>query len=302
MDLGIALPTTGRLASTDAVVRVALAAERLGYAAVWSFERLLRPVGKVATLGSVEPQYLPESYRNVFEPLATLGHVAALTSRIRLGTSVIPALLHPPVVLARRFATLDQFSGGRVIAGLGQGWMREEFQAAGVPIGYLGDGFDEAVAAIRAVWGPDPVAFDGRFYTIAPSEVNPKPVQVRVPIVVGAMTPKGIERAARIADGLNPLALSEEQLLGVAGMFRRAARAGGRDADTLTVVARANVPITPKPMEGERPFLGGSPEQIGEDLRALAGRGIDHVIFTNTAPDDLEEELDLLRRLAETVR
>jgi alkanesulfonate monooxygenase SsuD/methylene tetrahydromethanopterin reductase-like flavin-dependent oxidoreductase (luciferase family) len=95
-----------------------------------------------------------------------LSYVAALTERVRLATSVIDAL-HPLVVLARHFATLDQFSGGRVVAGLGQGWMPQEFETATVPMDRIGAGMDEVVAAMRACWCPDPVEYEGRFYRIA---------------------------------------------------------------------------------------------------------------------------------------
>ena len=172
MNLGVALPTSGRLASPANIVRIAQEAERLGYASVWTYERLLRPVAELpAPDGSM--RRIPAPYRLTYEPLETLSYVAALTERVRLGTSVIDALLHPPVVLARRFATLDQFSGGRVVAGLGQGWMPQEFETANGPMDRIGSGMDEVVAAMRACWGPDPVEFEGRFYRIAPSEVNP---------------------------------------------------------------------------------------------------------------------------------
>jgi alkanesulfonate monooxygenase SsuD/methylene tetrahydromethanopterin reductase-like flavin-dependent oxidoreductase (luciferase family) len=186
MELGIALPTSGRLASPGRIVRIAQAAEEIGYGTAWTFERLLRPMAELPQPDGSR-QRIPQYYRQVYEPLETLSYVAALTSRIRLGTSVIDALLHPPVVLARRFATLDRFSGGRVVAGLGQGWMPQEFETANVPMGRIGNGLDESVAAMRACWGPDPVSFSGRFYTIAPSEVNPKPVQDRIPVLVGAI-------------------------------------------------------------------------------------------------------------------
>jgi probable F420-dependent oxidoreductase len=293
MELGIALPTSGPLASPANIARVAQEAERLGYAALWTYERLLRPLADVPMPGG-PPQRIPEQYRLTFEPLETLSYVAALTTRITLGTSVIDALLHPPVVLARRFATLDQFSGGRVIAGLGQGWMPQEFETANVPMRRMGAGMDEAIAAMRACWGPDPVEYEGRFYRIAPSEVNPKPVQAHLPVLLGAMTPAGIQRAARIADGLNPIAVSEEVLLGLAGGFRDAARAAGRDPATLTVVARANVPITSKPLGEGRPYLGGSPRQIADDLARLEGKGVDHVLFADPATTDLDEHLTLL--------
>jgi probable F420-dependent oxidoreductase len=245
---------------------------------------------------------VPAGYRMVFEPLETLSYVSALTSRIRLGTSIVDALFHPPVVLARRFAAVDQFSGGRVIAGLGQGWMPQEFETVNVPMSRIGNGMDEAIAAMRACWGPDPVSYQGRFYRIAPSELNPKPVQPHIPILLGAMTPAGIRRAARIADGLNPIAVSDEVLRGLAGSFRAAVEEQGRDPGSVTVVARANVPITAEPMGADRPYLGGSPRQIADDLAALAGSGVDHVLFYSMAAKDLAEELELYAQLLSAVR
>jgi probable F420-dependent oxidoreductase len=301
MELGVTLPTSGALASPANIARVAQEAERLGYDALWTYERLLRPLAEMPLVPGEPPQRVPEVYRLTYEPLETLSYVAALTDRIKLGTSVVDALLHPPVVLARRFATLDQFSGGRVIAGLGQGWMPQEFETANVPMRRKGAGMDEVVAAMRACWGPDPVEYAGRFYRIAPSELNPKPVQPTIPILIGATTPAGIERAARIADGVNPIAFTEEALVGMTAGFREAAKAAGRDPATLTVVARANVPITSEPLGDDRPFLGGSPRQIADDIARLAGMGVDHVLFANVAAQEVDEELRLLDQLKTAV-
>jgi probable F420-dependent oxidoreductase len=296
MDLGVNLPTSGKLASPANIVRVAQEAERLGYAALWTYERLLRPLAPVSQ-GGRPPQPVPEMYRIVYEPLETLSFVAGHTERIKLGTSVVDALFHPPVVLARRYATLDRLSGGRVIAGLGQGWMPQEFRAANVPMKRMGSGMDEAVAAMRACWGPDPVEYEGRFYRIEPSEVNPKPVQATIPILLGSMTPAGVQRAARIADGLNPIAVSYEMVTGLITAFLEAAKAAGRDPAALTVAVRANVPLTSEPLGQDRPFLGGSPKQIAEDLGRLEGIGVDHVLFANLTPGDIDEEIRLLEEL-----
>jgi alkanesulfonate monooxygenase SsuD/methylene tetrahydromethanopterin reductase-like flavin-dependent oxidoreductase (luciferase family) len=156
---------------------------------------------------------------------------------------------------------------------------------------------DEHIAAMRAVWGPDPVAYDGRFYQIPPSELNPKPVQAHLPVLFGAMSAGGIRRAARVADGLNPIAFSAEALLGSVKAFHAAAEEIGRDPATLRVVVRANVPITAEPLGDDRPYLGGSPRQIAEDVAALEGTGVDHVLFSNTADVDADEEVRLLERL-----
>jgi probable F420-dependent oxidoreductase len=297
MELGISLPTAGASAGPESIRRIALEAERLGYASLWTFERLLRPLAPVA-MGGGPPKPVPEVYRTVYDPLETLSHVAALTGRIKLGTSVMDALLHPPVVLARRFATLDQLSGGgRVIAGLGQGWMAQEFETANVPMKRMGAGMDEAVAAMRACWGTDPVEFEGRFYRIARSEVNPKPVHGTIPILLGSMTPAGIRRAARIADGLNPIAFAADQLRGVVTEFRTAAEAEGRDPAALSVYVRANVPITPEPLGADRPFLGGSPKQIAADLSTVSGDGVDHVLLSDVSDADLDVQVRLLAEL-----
>ena len=300
MDLGVALPTSGRLASPANIVRIAQEAERLGYAAVWTYERLLRPMAELpGPDGSMHR--IPEQYRLTYEPLETLSYVAGRTDRVKLGTSVIDALLHPPVVLARRFATLDQFSGGRVVAGLGQGWMPQEFETANVPMDRIGAGMDEVVAALRACWGPDPVEYEGRFYQIARSELNPKPVQERISVLLGATTPAGARRAGRIADGLNPIAFSAEVVPALATTFRQAAEQAGRDPAALTVVVRANVPLTREPLGDRRPFLGGSPRQIAEDVARLVPAVVDQVLFSSIAARDLETEVGLLAELRAAV-
>jgi probable F420-dependent oxidoreductase len=296
MELGISLPTSGPLATPESIVRIAQESERLGYAALWTYERLLRPLAEVS-MGGGPPQPVPEAYRMVYDPIETLSYVAAVTERIRLGTSVVDALFHPPVVLARRFATLDRLSGGRVIVGLGQGWMPQEFAAANVPMKRRGAGMDDHIAAMRAVWGPDPVEYNGRFYQIPPSELNPKPVQARLPVLLGSVTPAGVRRAARVADGINPIAFTADQLLGLIKAFQEAAEAEGRDPATLTIAVRANVPVTVEPLGEDRPYLGGSPRQIAEDVAALAGTGVDHVLFANHAPGDIDTEVSTLETL-----
>jgi probable F420-dependent oxidoreductase len=298
MDLGIALPTSGPLAAPGAIVQTAEAAERLGYAAVWTYERLLYALGDIDQ-GQGPPRPLPEVYKMVYEPIETLAYVAARTSRVKLGISVLDLPFHVPVMLARRLATLDQFSGGRVIAGVGQGWMDQEFQTANVSKKLRGKGVEEAMAALRAAWGPDPVTFEGQFYQIAPSEINPKPVQPGgIPILMGVFAPAAIARAGRVADGFNPIAFGLEPLTHMVGAFRAAAEAAGRDPANLPVMVRANVPITATPLpDAQRPFLGGTPEQIVGDLERLASLHLDQVFFSNTAPATLESYLDLWAQL-----
>jgi probable F420-dependent oxidoreductase len=298
MEISIALPHTGKFASPKTIAYAAQEAERQGYAAVWVLERLLRPVNPHPSSERSSPT-MPESYANVYDPLETLAYVAAKTERIKLGTSIIDVLFHVPAILARRFATLDRLSGGRVIAGLGQGYSPEEFAAANVPVARRGAGFEEFIGAMRAAWGPDPVHFSGRFYKIPESQINPKPVQEGgPPIIIAAMRKPAVERAGRLGFGLNPLAPSWEALEAAVGVFREAAHAAGHDAATLPVVVRSNTAVGAEVADGERPPLAGSPEQVVEDLERLREMQIEELFFDmNRFSIPVEEQFRALERL-----
>jgi probable F420-dependent oxidoreductase len=293
MELGIGLPTMGRNASPEAIGSVAESAERIGLAGLWTGERLLRPAEPMMIgVGTVQ---LPDSNAVVYDPLETLSYVAARTTRIRLGTSVIDALFQCPIVLARRLATLDRLSAGRLLIGLGQGWMAQEFTAAGVPPKRRGAGYEEHIEAMRAVWGPDPVRFDGRFYKIPESEIGPKPVQTGGPrLLGGAGTPQGMERAVRLGLGLTTVVFTWEGLRDTMSAFRQAVEAGGRDPYSLPVVVHVNGSVTDKPVD-ERPPLTGSVEQVAGDLSQLEALRADHVFWMHY--DDADEQLEAMERL-----
>ncbi|MFI6426262.1 TIGR03619 family F420-dependent LLM class oxidoreductase [Promicromonospora sp. NPDC050880] len=297
MKLGIMLPVSGPYASPATITAMAQAAERLGWDSLWTYERLLRPMAPIWPGPDGTLERAPEVYHTTYEPLQTLSHVAALTSRITLGTSILSALLHTPVMLARRLATLDQFSGGRVIAGFGQGSIPQEFATANVPWKRRGSGLDDMVAAVRAVWGPDPVEYDGRFYSIEASEINPKPVRGSIPVIIGAFTDAGIDRAARIADGITPVALSLDAVTAQAARFRQGAERLDRDPSALMVIAQSNTPMTAAPMGGDRPFLGGAPKQLAEDIEKLRGRGVDGVTFAFPSSEPVNVQIEMLDEL-----
>ncbi|SDL96401.1 TIGR03619 family F420-dependent LLM class oxidoreductase [Nonomuraea jiangxiensis] len=276
MDLGIGLPVSGRHIDPEKIVQVAQDAERAGLGAVWAFERLLRPA-QASMLGMDQPVRLPDNNACVYDPLETLAFVAARTSTIRLGTSVVNALFHSPVVLAKRLATLDRLSGGRAMIGLGQGWMAQEFEAVGVPTGRRGAGFEEHLRAMRACWGPDPVSFSGRFYTIPESEIGPKPAGLT--LLAGAAAPAAVERAVALGLGLTIVVFDWEQV-------RQTVEAYGKGPGPL--VFQVNGPITDQPLD-ERMPLTGSPEQVAEDLERARTLGAHHVFWHpfETDPDEL---------------
>lgn len=310
MEIGIALPVAGPQTSPETIVKVAKEAERLGYNAVWTFERLIRPLEKIRLYSGGDPAVLSDFYASTYEPLETLSYVAAATERIKLGTAVVVAPLHVPVMLARRLATLDQFSGGRVIAGLGQGWMHREFETANVPSNRRGARTEEFIAAMRATWGPNPIQHEGEFYRIAPSDVGPKPVQAHIPVLLATMSPAAVKRAARIADGLIPVSSSAQELREIVSTFHDAAREAGRDPADLTVVNQVPwpTPVTREPMGDGRPFLGGSPRQIAEDLVTARETGVDQVYLAGgqglgldqgLKAADVDQWLDLLGEVIE---
>ncbi len=191
--IGVNLPTFGPHAGPEAIVTIAQAADRLGLHTVAATERLLLPAGE----GWDNVYGLPEEY--VWEPIEVLTWAAAHTERVRLGTGIVNALFQPPIVLARRLATLDRLSGGRLDVGLGQGWLPEEFVATGVPTSRRGQGFEDHLAAMRACWGPDPVEHHSDDYVIPTATVGPKPVRgAAIPVLIGAVARPAVERAARL--------------------------------------------------------------------------------------------------------
>ena len=279
VQLGVHLPLSGR-GLARGISAVAVEAERIGLDSVWSWERLLRPTVPIAMGGPGGPVMdAPEDFATVYDPLETLAYVAARTSRITLGTSVLDALFQSPVVLARRLATLDRLCEGRLVAGLGQGWMQQEFDAAGVPMTRRGAGFEEHLRAMRAVWGPDPVQLRGA--QLPHPRVRDRP-EARPPggptVLLGAAAPPALERAGRLGFGLTLVIFDWDTVRQSIAVFRDAARAAGHDVDALPVMLQVNGDLTEAPLDERGPLLG-SPEQVATDLEEAARLGVEHVYW-----------------------
>jgi probable F420-dependent oxidoreductase len=297
MRLGVHLPVAGKGASPETILQVAVEAERIGLDSVWSWERLMRPTVPIPLGGAGGPVMdAPEMFGIVYDPIETLAYVAAQTGRITLGTSVLDALFQSPIILARRLATLDQFSDGRLIVGIGQGWMEQEFQAAGVSMKRRGAGFEEHILAMRAVWGPDPVSFEGRFYRIPEADIGPKPVRPGGPrLMAGAGSPVAAERAGRLGVGLTLVIFDWDTIRDTIEIFRTAASTAGHDLAILPIMLQVNGNITAEPIDEHGPLLG-SPEQVAADLDHAAKLGVEHV-YWNSADDPLSQ-LPFLEQLA----
>ncbi len=229
---GVIAPyAVGPVEESDYAIGFAQLAEELGFESIWTVEHHVMPV----QYDSVYP-YDP-SGRTPFtphtpqpDPLIWLAHVAAATSRIRLGTGILILPQHNPVVLAKTVATLDRLSGGRVELGIGVGWTREEAEAVGTDFSNRGRRTDEYIQAMRALWNEPVSAFSGAHLRFADVVSQPKPVQPGgVPILIGGHSPAAARRAGRFGDGFFPLGAAPEELPGLREHLEAAARAAGRN-------------------------------------------------------------------------
>ncbi len=274
--LGFGLPVSGPWATPETMRHVARRAEALGYASLWTYQRLLSPVG--ADLGP--------SHRDVLDPVVALAHVAAVTDRIGLGTATLCAPFTAPVVLAKAMASLDVLSGGRLTVGVGAGWLPEEYAAAGVPKVRTGARMEEYLRCLLALWTEDPVEFAGEFYTIPRSHVGPRPVQrPHPPLLLGGTARPALRRAGRLADGW--IASSRHDpatLTSSIAEVRRGALEAGRDPHSPRIVVRAVVDVFDSPAR-TRNALQGSAAQIRDDVAALGELGVTEVfVDLNLSP------------------
>ncbi|HXP49315.1 MAG TPA: TIGR03619 family F420-dependent LLM class oxidoreductase, partial [Bacteroidia bacterium] len=193
--MGITLPQAGQQATRENVIQTAQQAEKEGFDSLWVFERLLWPINPQTPYPVTPEGSLPIEYQNVLDPLETLTYVAGNTNKIALGTCVIDMLFHNPVVLARRFATLDVLSEGRSICGLGIGWSKDEYQVSNIPFKDRGKRADEFIETLKRIWTDDVAEFTGKFYNIPASKIGPKPVQKpHIPIYLGGFSPNTYSR------------------------------------------------------------------------------------------------------------
>jgi len=240
MKFGLSLPQIGKLASAEAIRSVAERAEQVGYDSLWVLERTLVPVNPIIPYPATKDGKLPDEYKIVFDPIESLTFAAAVTSRIRLGTSVLVLGNHFPLSLARRLATLDVLSRGRLICGLGIGWSQDEIEAAGVDFQTRGRRADEFVEVLKKIWTEDPVEFSGEFFRIPKSYIGPKPVQKpHPPIIFGGFVGKTFERVVKHGSGWNPSGVPPEHLKGMIDGMRAAARAAGKRPEDFEVYYRA---------------------------------------------------------------
>ena len=270
MRIGISLLNNWGIEDAQALVGLACRAEELGFDSVWTHDHVFN-VGHVFDRIGGRPYY---------EPLTLLSFVAARTSRVRLGTSVLVLPYHNPIRLAKTVATLDVLSAGRVILGVGVGAIEQEMEAMGTAFKERGPFTDEAIAVMRTLWTQEDPRFDGRYSRFAGMKFSPKPRQT-VPIVIGGVSRAAIRRAARLGDGWQPLGLSPEALGQGMAALREEAQAAGRDAATIPV----SIALSLAASRPGRYALGTAPGEIAANAKAFAALGVDTLIVSGNTSD-----------------
>lgn len=288
MDIGFAVPVAGSWATATTIVDLSRRAEALGYASLWTFQRLLVPVGPD------DAPVLPPQYRSVLDPLTVLAHVAAVTNTARLGVAVVNMPYEAPVVLAKSLTTIDHLSSGRLDVGLGIGWMQQEFDAAGADMARRGARAEDYLACLRTIWADEVVEYHGEFYEVPRSRIDPKPVQrPHPPLLLGGGAPAALRRIGRLADGwVSSSAADLSRIDEPIGIVQEAAHNAGRDAGALRFVVRGVVKVR----ADERGPLTGSLDDIAADIAALADKGVTEVfVDLNFDPEIGSPDADPVR-------
>lgn len=238
MKFGIFSVNTGRYTDPDKAVELMQAAEAAGFESAWTVEHTVIPHGYQSVYPYHEDGRIPggEGDFNLPDPLLWLAYVAAHTSRIKLATGILILPQHNPVICAKQVATLDHLSRGRMILGIGVGWLKEEFDAIGVPFADRGARTDDYIGAMRALWTMERPSYEGRFVSFKDAYMRPKPVHGTVPIVIGGDSKPAAARAGRLADGFFPGKGADPVLLAT---VRGAAVAAGRDPAAVEITVRA---------------------------------------------------------------
>jgi len=235
MDFALMFANTGRFAGPAGARMVGPAAEAAGFESLWTVEHVLYPEGYESTYPYSPTGKMPGSADSpIPDPMAWLSFVGATTSTIKLATGILILPQRNPAVLAKEVATVDALTEGRVILGIGVGWLEEEFDALGVPFRQRGKRTDEYVDVMRTLWSGDQVTYDGEFVTYPEVSSNPKPHSGPVPIHVGGHSRKAAERAGRLGDGFFPGTGNIPELFDIA---RQTAADAGRDPEAISFTA-----------------------------------------------------------------
>jgi probable F420-dependent oxidoreductase len=299
MDVGIWIPTCRHLATSDLIRRAAVSAEALGYDSVWVSDHVVVPRANVVNFGET-----------IFDPLVTLGVLAGATHRVKLGTTVLIVPYRQAVVTAKMVSSLDALSGGRVILGVGAGWVEAESRMLGVPFAERGPMTDEHLRAMIELWTKRAPSFQGRYTQFDDLLFEPKPVQQpHPPLWVGGHSRAALRRTAEIGAAWHPINRSPAELRAGMHEIAQRCREGGRTAPpVLTVRSDARV-LRPgrhaQPSSRGGHVLSGEPAALIEQIHELGECGVEHLVLELLSADgrELEEQMtDFAERVRPRLR
>jgi probable F420-dependent oxidoreductase len=294
MRMGVHLPHAGRHATAGGVIEAARAAEEAGYGSVWLFDHLFTPTGLNSSYPfAADGTYPLDPVDPYLDPVALMGVLAGVTDTIEFGVRVLIAAYRPPVVLAKELATIDAVAGGRMVLGVGAGWMREEFDAVNVPFESRHARLREHVAVMRAAWTGGVAVHDGEFYRHVEAGFHPRPPRGSIPVLLGGYGDGALRRVAEWGDGWAAIVRNDETI-------RNPHVAASPDAlaERLDKL-RAACGEVGRPYEDLRIVAAASPKDDLGVLRAYAELGVhdcDLMVWGDAA-----RVVEELRRFAETV-
>lgn len=304
MRIGTVLPNQVAWGNADAILQLARATEQAGLDSVWVADHVVMPAVFTSDYPMEALQgFNPVEHETFFEPLVTLAFVASQTSRVRLGTSIIVPTLRHPAYTAKLVATLDNLSGGRVVLGVGAGWLREEFDALGVePFERRGELLDEHIAVMRALWSSEVATFEGAHYRLPPVRSAPKPARTSgPPIWIGGTSRAALRRVASMGDGWQPMAVGPSELSTMVPQLRELVSRAGRDPDTIDICPRCDIAFG-RPETQKANGIYGDAEEVAAGLEGYRDAGCTELILDLQPDDSLAGRLETLAQLQPLVR
>jgi probable F420-dependent oxidoreductase len=239
MKIGIAGANLPPLTEREPAMAFAQLAEAAGVESIWTYEHIVVPAEYRSTYPYSDDGRMPVEGSGLADALDWIAFLAGVTERIMFGTGMLILPEHNPIMVAKRAATIDRLSGGRLLLGVGVGWMKEEFDALGVPWSHRGPRMDEYIEVMRLLWSGEQTTFDGTFIRLDRIGCLPTPIQAPgIPIVIGGHTDAAAARAGRIGDGFYPAA-SPERVADLLRTLRRSAADNGRNPAAVEITAGA---------------------------------------------------------------
>jgi len=302
LTFGCHLPTFGPIATRGNVLAFARKMEALGYESLWASDHVVLPY----TIKSKYPynptgQFPLPPTAAFLEPLTTLALVAGVTERAQLGTTILVLPHRHPVLAAKMLATLDHLAEGRVILGVGVGWMREEIEILGGNYDRRGAWSDEAIRIMRVCWSQERARYGGEFFSFDEIGVVPQPPRKAIPIWVGGHTPRALRRVAELGDGWHAAFTPPDVFAGDIARLRAECEKVNRRFDDLAITLRAGLSFRDTPGGADRKPLQGTPGQIVADIGRYRELGVGSFLL-EARYRDLDDMVAIFERFAREIR